>query len=88
VASAEASAKSSYMAPASVAPASSMAAASSTAASSMAAASSTAASSMAAAATSGKEFSWSQDQQRACERDCNSTVHGYLHMKGGRFRAN
>jgi hypothetical protein len=49
----------------------------------MAAAASTAASSMAAAATSGKEFSWSQDQQRACERDCNSTVHGYLHMKGG-----
>jgi hypothetical protein len=70
VASAEASAKSSSMAPASVAPASSMAAA---------------ASSMAAAATSGKEFTWSQDQERACERDCNSTVHGYLHTKGGAF---
>jgi hypothetical protein len=64
-----------------------MAAASMAAASSMAA-TSTAASSMAAAATSGNEFSWSQDQERACERDCNSTVHGYLHMKGGRFRAN
>jgi hypothetical protein len=87
VASAEASAKSSYIAPASVA-AASVAAASVAAASSMAAASSTAASAMAAAATSGKEFSWSQNQQRACERDCNSTVHGYLHMKGGRFRAN
>jgi len=48
----------------------------------------TPASSMATAATSGKEFSWSQDQERACERDCNNTVHGYLHIKGGRFRAN
>jgi hypothetical protein len=83
MASAEASAKSSYMAPASMAPASSMAAPAS--ASSMAAPAS--ASSMAAAATSSKEFSWSQDQERACERDCNSTVHGYLHRKGGSFRA-
>jgi hypothetical protein len=43
----------------------------------------TAAASMAAAATSGKEFSWSQNQECACERDGNTTVHGYLHMKGG-----
>jgi hypothetical protein len=48
----------------------------------------TPASSMATATTSGKEFSWSQDQERACERDCNNTVHGYLHIKEGRFRAN
>ena len=43
----------------------------------------TSAAAMATAATSGKEFSWSQDQECACERDGNSTVHGYLHMKGG-----
>ena len=54
-------------------------------ASCMAPASMPPASSMATAATSGKEFSGSQDQERTCERDCNSTVHGYLHMKGGSF---
>ena len=68
-----ASAKSSYMAPASMA------------AASMAPASMAAATSMAAAATSGREFNWNQDQERACERDCNRTVHGYLHMKRGAF---
>ncbi len=41
------------------------------------------AASVATAATSGKAFSWSKDQERACERDGNSTVHGYLHVKGG-----
>jgi len=40
-----------------------------------------------AAATSGKDFTWSQDQEGACERNANSTVHGYLHVKGGIFRA-
>src|SRR5215510_3141109 len=48
----------------------------------------TSVSAMATAATSGKEFSWSQDQERACERDGNSTVHGYLLMKEDPLPAN
>jgi hypothetical protein len=47
-----------------------------TAAKAAMAAAPTAPTAMTATATAGEDVAWSQNQERACERNANSTIHG------------